>query len=55
MTMVKNHLFVPGKVESWNVIIEANNMSLWSLTSYMDVILHLLDVFIVCLDSEENS
>ena len=37
LTVMRKHMFVPGHVENWNVIIEANNKSLWSLSSYFDV------------------
>lgn len=40
MTLVKNHAFIPGFVENWVVILDINNMSLWNLTSYMDVIIN---------------
>lgn len=39
LSIIRRHMFVPGHVENWNVIIEANNKSLWSLTSYYDVFL----------------
>ena len=40
LSIIRRHMFVPGHVENWNVVIETKNMSLWSLSSYTDVLIN---------------
>ena len=31
LQIIKKYMFSPGKIENWIVIIDCNNVSLWSL------------------------